>query len=140
MQNFTPLAGLAGGLLIGLAAAVLLLALGRIAGISGLVAGLLAGDVGRGGWRAAFVVGLPLGAVTVAWTTPGSAAVPSMSGGWLLVTAAGFLVGFGARLGGGCTSGHGVCGIPRFSVRSVTATATFMGVAMLTVLVTRHLL
>jgi len=120
-----PLAGLAGGLLIGLAAALMLLGAGRIAGVSGIAArafGLADGSLPRvGAW--AFVIGLPLGALIV--TSQSEASTPEFAAPVTLVIA-GFVVGIGTRLGSGCTSGHGVCGMSRLSQRSLVATATFM--------------
>ncbi len=127
-----PLAGLTGGLVIGLAAAVMLLGLGRIAGVSGIAARAL-GLAGQGMGRAAaiaFLVGLPLGALLVFISTGmGKGEFPSAPA--LLV--AGLVVGFGTRLGSGCTSGHGVCGISRVSARSILATITFIATGVLTV-------
>jgi uncharacterized membrane protein YedE/YeeE len=120
-----PLAGLAGGVLIGLAAALMLLGAGRIAGVSGIAArafGLASGSMPRAGaW--AFIIGLPLGALVV--TAFSGAAAPAFAGPLTLVIA-GVVVGIGTRLGSGCTSGHGVCGMSRLSQRSLVATATFM--------------
>ena len=127
-----PMAGLAGGILIGLAAALMLLGLGRIAGISGLAAratGISAGGMDRGG-AIAFIVGLPLGALVVSLLTGGleaSFADP------VTLAVAGLLVGVGTRLGSGCTSGHGVCGVSRLSRRSLIATITFMAAGIGTV-------
>ncbi|NKF22565.1 YeeE/YedE family protein [Solimonas marina] len=133
------LLSLIGGLLIGLAATVLLLGSGRIAGISGIAGGLLFERGGDRGWRALFVVGLIAGAGLVALIKPGlAAAAPSVGVPWLI--GAGLLVGFGTRLGSGCTSGHGICGISRMSPRSLIATATFMVAGFVTVYVVRHLL
>lgn len=128
-----------GGLLIGGAAALLLLLTGRIAGVSGLVA-TVAGIANAGPpWRlaAAFVIGLPLGAALVSLLVrrPEISVTSSVP----MLIAAGLLVGFGTRLGNGCTSGHGVCGIGRLSPRSIAATLTFMAAAAATVFVTRHL-
>jgi uncharacterized membrane protein YedE/YeeE len=129
--------GLGGGALIGLAASLLLWLDGRIAGISGILGGI--GDAsGDRGWRIAFLGGLVLGAGGYALAAGG---LPQqLQGGPLLMAAAGLLVGFGTRLGSGCTSGHGICGIARFSPRSLAATATFMAAGILTVFVARHLL
>lgn len=139
MEDFTPVSGLVGGLLIGLAVTLLLLLNGRLAGISGIVGGLLA-SAGRGtGWRAAFVVGLLIGALAYVVAT-GDASPVQVGASLPVVLAGGLLVGFGTRLGSGCTSGHGLCGIARFSRRSMVATAVFFGVAMLTVFLTRHVL
>ena len=139
MTEFTPGSATLGGLLIGSAAALLLLANGRVAGISGIVGRALVPGVGETrGWRVAFVLGLPLGAALVA-ALAGPLEVDIEASPRTLV-AAGLLVGFGTRLGSGCTSGHGVCGLSRGSSRSLVATLTFMTVAALTVFVTRHLL
>lgn len=137
--DFTPLTGALGGLLIGVASIGLLLATGRIAGISGIVAGIflpIAGDVR---WRVAFVAGLPLGAWVVARVAPTTAVLDMTSSKWLLVVA-GLLVGLGTQIATGCTSGHGICGLARGSPRSLVATITFMAAAAITVYVSRHLL
>ena len=140
MSEFLPITGIAGGVLIGLAAAMFLLLTGRIAGISGLTA--IATRIGSGGtpWAqaASFIVGLPIGA----WLIASFVRAPDIavtSSAPLLVTA-GLLVGFGTRLSNGCTSGHGVCGVARLSPRSLVATAIFMSCAALTVFVVRHVL
>lgn len=134
---FTPVSGFAGGLLIGCAAVLLLLANGRIAGISGIVGGLIMRTGGDVAWRLAFVVGLWWGAVFY-WLARGKLFEVTITASPAMMIAAGLLVGFGTRLAGGCTSGHGVCGIARLSVRSITATLVFMAVAMGTVYVVRH--
>jgi uncharacterized protein len=139
MENFTPVSGFIGGLLIGLAAALLLLLNGRISGISGIVGGLLAPKSSGAGWRVVFVVGLLLGAFIYMLATGGAIPV-TMQASVPVLVAAGLLVGFGTRLGSGCTSGHGVCGIARLSKRSIVATSVFFGVAMLTVFLTRHVI
>ncbi len=139
MENFTPVSGLIGGLLIGLAAALLLLLNGRISGISGIVGGLVSPKSSDAGWRVAFVVGLLLGAFIYMLATGGVIPV-TMQASVPVLVAAGLLVGFGTRLGSGCTSGHGVCGIARLSNRSIVATSVFFGVAMLTVFLTRHVI
>ncbi len=140
MDSFTPMSASLGGLLIGLASVLTLLALRRTAGISGIVGGLVAPRAGDVAWRACYVAGLITGGAGVALLSPEAhfsmRATPGFSG--LLV--AGLLVGFGARLGGGCTSGHGVCGIGRLSLRSTAATLTFMTTAALVVFVVRHVL
>lgn len=131
--NAMPLEGFLGGLLIGLAAAIMLLGLGRIAGVSGLAAraaGLADTGVPRG-VAMAFIVGLPLGALCVVLLTGGVATRFPTSP--LLLIIGGLLVGFGARMGSGCTSGHGVCGMSRLSRRSITATIVFMGAGFATV-------
>ena len=130
-------AAFAGGVLIGLSALAMLALLGRITGISGIFAGVLNAEAGL--WRWSFLVGLCIAPLLFhAFSgqpvpAPGSASGP-------LVISAGLLVGFGTRYAGGCTSGHGVCGIGRLSPRSMAATATFIAAGMLTVFVTRHLL
>jgi len=137
MEIETVLRALAGGALIGGAASLLLLAHGRVAGISGILGSLLQRDTTDRDWRLGFFAGLLLAGVVAA------VAVPSAVGGTPvalpLVVIAGLLVGFGTRLGNGCTSGHGVCGISRLSKRSLVATMVFMGSAALTVLVVRAL-
>jgi uncharacterized membrane protein YedE/YeeE len=136
MDNFTPIPAAIGGTLIGLAVALLMLTTGRIAGISGIVDGLIGNAAGKG-WRAAFVAGLilaPLVARLVGFTLP----MPQMPASWVVIAGAGLLVGFGTRLGGGCTSGHGVCGMARLSPRSIVATLIFMGTAMVVVAIARH--
>lgn len=136
------LSPLLGGALIGLSASLLLWANGRVAGISGIVGSLLAPVRGDTSWRAFFVGGLLAGGLLLAWLRPLSFAAPaplSLGGGAVLV-AAGLLVGFGSRVGNGCTSGHGICGISRGSVRSLAATLTFMATGVLTVFLVRHVL
>jgi uncharacterized membrane protein YedE/YeeE len=131
--------GLAGGALIGLAAVLLLLVNGRVAGVSGIIGSLLTGSVaGDRLWRIAFVLGLVAGAGLYALAMDGL--VLELQAQGLTVMVAGFLVGVGTQLGSGCTSGHGVCGIARLSKRSIWASATFIGVGVLTVYVMRHLL
>ena len=139
MENFTPVSGLVGGLLIGLAAALLLLLNGRISGISGIVGGWLVPKSSDAGWRVVFVAGLLLGAFAYMLAAGGTIPV-QMQASLPVLVVAGLLVGFGTRLGSGCTSGHGVCGIARLSRRSIVATSVFFGVAMLTVFLTRHAL
>ena len=135
---FTPAPALAGGLLIGLAAAVLIRFAGRIAGISGIVGGLLRPVAGDRAWRLAFLVGL-LAAPWVYMLFAGSL-VLRIDAGWGTLLAAGLLVGIGTRYGAGCTSGHGVCGLSRLSLRSAVATTVFMAAGFATVYVLRHLL
>jgi len=139
MANFTPVSAAIGGALIGLAAALLMLLTGRIAGISGILGGCLGTAGGDKGWRLAFLGGLILAPLTGAVTGYGLT-TPQMPASFTVIIAAGLLVGFGTRLGSGCTSGHGVCGIARLSPRSITATAVFMATAILVVALTRHLL
>ena len=137
MTNFTPLSALIGGALIGLSAVLLMLATGRIAGISGIVGGLLGAGRTDAGWRLAFILGLIAGAGIVGMA--GIAPVIEIEASWPVVIAGGLLVGFGTRLGGGCTSGHGVCGIARLSRRSLLATVLFMAAGASVVFVVRHL-
>ncbi len=139
MENFTPVSGLIGGLLIGLAAALLLLLNGHLSGISGIVGGMLAPKSSEVGWRLVFVAGLLLGAFIYMLATGGAIPV-RVQASVPVIVAAGLLVGFGTRLGSGCTSGHGLCGIARLSRRSIVASAVFFGVAMLTVFLTHHAL
>jgi uncharacterized membrane protein YedE/YeeE len=139
MHNFTPWAGAAGGALIGLAALLLLGLNGRIAGVSGVVAGLWFSKRSEKPWRLAFLLGLVLG--TALWLVLSGQGAPRREGfPPAALVVAGLLVGYGTALAGGCTSGHGVCGLARLSLRSLVATATFLGVALLTTLVARHLL
>lgn len=133
------LGALVGGVLIGLSAFALLLVSGRVAGISGIVGGLLPPKGGDTRWRLAFVTGLVGGGLVLALVHPG-AFPTALSGHPLRLAVAGLLVGLGTRLGNGCTSGHGVCGIGRLSPRSLQATLTFMATAMLTVWLMRHVL
>jgi uncharacterized membrane protein YedE/YeeE len=138
-DGFSPLAGLLGGALIGLAAVLLLAANGRIAGVSGITAGLFARVSADTAWRAAFVAGLWIGAIV--YTLAAGHALPVQLDATLpVVIAAGLLVGFGTRLGSGCTSGHGVCGIARFSKRSMAATIVFIATGIATVFIVRHVL
>jgi hypothetical protein len=136
--EFTPFASLAGGAMIGAAAALLWLSLGRIAGISGILGGLAGAPPADRGWRFAFLAGL-VGA-PLAYALLLGPPETTITAGPALLIAAGLLVGFGTRLGGGCTSGHGVCGLARLSPRSIAATGVFMAVAAATVFVTRHLI
>jgi hypothetical protein len=137
VADFTPYSAAIGGGLIGLAAVLLMLLNGRIAGISGIFGGCIAFGTGDKSWRLAFVAGLILAPLLAGWIgfpIPS----PQLPSSWIMILAAGLLVGFGTRLGGGCTSGHGVCGIARFSVRSLTATAIFMVTAIVVVVLTHH--
>ena len=133
MNDFTPLSALAGGALIGLAASVFLLTHGKIAGISGMFGGLLQPRTEDGPVRFAFVAGLVLAGVVARIFVPGAFTAPPPSRTLAVIALAGLLVGFGTRIGNGCTSGHGVCGIGRFSVRSLVATVTFIATGALTV-------
>lgn len=136
-SHFTPWPALAGGALIGLAAALFLLLNGRIAGISGVLGGLLKPVKGDIAWRAAFVLGL-VGAPLV-YGLFQRLPVPQIDADYATLIAAGLLVGVGTRYGSGCTSGHGVCGLARLSPRSLVATACFMAAGFATVFVIRHL-
>lgn len=136
--HFTPWLSLAGGVLIGLAAAWLVGFNGRIAGISGIVGGLFAAGSGERDWRVAFVAGLI--AAPLAMRAAGAGLTPQVDAGWPELLAAGLLVGIGTRYAGGCTSGHGVCGMSRGALRSVVATATFMVAGFVTVFVRWHVL
>lgn len=140
METMTALMAIGGGLLIGSAAALLLLLTGRIAGVSGMVA--TAARMGAGGTprsqATAFLVGLPIGAILIALLVRTPEVIVTSSVPLLIV--AGLLVGFGTRLGNGCTSGHGVCGMARLSPRSIAATATFMASAAATVFILRHVI
>jgi len=136
--HFTPWTSLAGGMLIGAAAAMLLLLNGRIAGVSGIVGGLLAPKRSDMGWRAAFVLGLL--AAPALWRLAGGAVEMRIDTGFGAVAAAGLLVGVGTSYGSGCTSGHGVCGLSRLSPRSLVATLAFMAAGFATVYITRHVL
>ena len=137
MTSFTPVSATIGGVLIGFASLVLWLANGRIAGISGIIGGLLDPRRGDIAWRVAFLLGMI--AAPLAYASVGGLPHITLTESPVLLAVAGLLVGFGTSLGGGCTSGHGVCGIARLAPRSLLATAIFMGVAMATVLVTRHI-
>lgn len=130
---------LVGGLLIGLSATLLLVLNGRIAGISGIFNGIFAPTRDDTGWRLCFIIALPLGAWLQGALGDNSYYQADSFTPWLMLPA-GLLVGLGTRIGGGCTSGHGVCGLGRLSLRSLVATLTFMGTAILTLYVCRHLL
>jgi len=140
LEPISPLVALAGGLLIGSAAALFLLLSGRIAGVSGIAAAAARISSGGPPWvqAVAFILALPLGALLVSGTLRSPAI--AVSGSVPLLVSAGLLVGFGTRLGSGCTSGHGVCGMARLSPRSLAATAIFMAIAAATVFVTRHVI
>jgi uncharacterized membrane protein YedE/YeeE len=130
--------GLAGGILIGLGAVLLLWSIGRIAGISGIASGAVEGARGDRAWRIAFLAGMMLAGAVVLQFLP--APPRELTGPVPLLLAAGFLVGFGTRLGNGCTSGHGVCGLGRLSLRSLAAVLTFMGAAMAMTFFVRHVI
>lgn len=140
ITEFTPWSGTIGGALIGLSAVTLMATAGRIAGATGIFRGLLTTHFDEAfSWRIIFIVGLLIGA---AWSGlfTGMAHSISFETGPLLTIVGGLLVGMGTTLGNGCTSGHGICGLSRFSLRSLVATCTFMAVAIITVYVTRHVL
>jgi uncharacterized membrane protein YedE/YeeE len=136
MHNFTPISALLGGALIGIASTWLLAANGRIAGVSGIVHGVFSPPEIE--WRVSFVLGLLLAGLAWQALAGPIALREGFPGGW--AAAAGLAVGFGTRLGGGCTSGHGVCGLGRMSARSLVAVLVFMGTGMLAAYVTRHIL
>jgi uncharacterized membrane protein YedE/YeeE len=139
MTDFTPISASIGGALIGLSAALLMLLTGRIAGISGIFGGCLTIGANDRGWRLSFIAGLiaaPLLGALMQFPLP----LPLMPKSWVAIAAAGLLIGVGTRLGGGCTSGHGVCGIARLSARSIAATAIFMLSAIVVVFLMRHAL
>jgi uncharacterized membrane protein YedE/YeeE len=141
MTSFAPVSGLIGGGLIGLATIILMLTIGRIAGVCGIVVNAMTTtDVMGRLWRLAFILGLPLGALLVTafglkdWSSVTfQAAMPT-------TVIAGLIVGVGATVGSGCTSGHGICGLARFSMRSVVATVTFMATGAATVFAIRHMI
>jgi uncharacterized membrane protein YedE/YeeE len=139
MTNFAPIPALMGGVLIGIAASLFLLSHGRVAGVSGLYGALFRRQTGDRSVRLAFVLGLVATGVVLRIAYPAA-----FASSWLpsapLAFFAGLLVGFGTQVGNGCTSGHGVCGTSRLSIRSLVATATFMAAGMATVFVMRHLL
>lgn len=136
--HFTPFASLAGGVLIGAAAAMFLLLNGRVAGISGIVGGLLRPARADIGWRAAFLAGLVF--APAFYSLFARLPAPTIEAGYPLLLVAGALVGAGTRYGSGCTSGHGVCGLSRLSPRSLAATLAFMGAGFATVFAVRHIL
>ncbi|WP_242674416.1 YeeE/YedE family protein [Marinobacter halodurans] len=136
--HFTPVSALVGGLIIGLAAVLLILINGRIAGISGILGGLLTPSRGESAWRAAFLLGMI--AAPLLWLALAALPAIQIEASTPLLIVAGLLVGFGTRLGSGCTSGHGVCGLSRLSPRSLVATVLFMGAGFATVFVVRHVL
>lgn len=145
MEHFTPLSALIGGLLIGLSATLLWVVNGRTAGISNVAGGIYPVRQGDVLWRVLFLVGLPVGgwigyAVGPSIFAEVPATLPSIELSMLWLVVAGLLVGIGTRVGRGCTSGHGVCGLSRFSIRSVVAVGTFMATAMITVFIVRHVL
>ncbi|MEX2335168.1 MAG: YeeE/YedE family protein [Pseudohongiella sp.] len=136
--SFTPWTALAGGVLIGLAAALFILLNGRIAGISGIVGGLLKPQRGDSLWRVLFVAGMLL--APLIWLMLAQLPAIRIDASYPLLVVAGLIVGISTRYGAGCTSGHGVCGISRLSPRSIVATLAFMGTGFLTVFIVRHVL
>lgn len=136
--HFTPWLSLAGGIVIGLASALFILFNGRILGISGILGGLLRPRPGDAGWRIAFLLGMAVAPLTLGLLAPQLVTVPRIDAGFAPLVAAGLLVGYGTRLGSGCTSGHGVCGLSRLSPRSLGATASFMAAGFATVYLVRH--
>jgi hypothetical protein len=138
MAPFDPVSAAIGGALIGLAATMLMLVTGRIAGIAGILGDLIDLAGGDRLWRLAFIAGLIAAPLAIA-ASGAPLRVPAMPG-WVVIVVSGLLVGFGTRLGNGCTSGHGICGIARLSPRSIAATMTFMAVAMIVVAIMRHAL
>lgn len=137
MENFTPVSALSGGALIGVSVTLLLLFNGRMTGISGIMKGLFYSPNSEKLWRAAFLGGLILGAFLFNYFVP-DFSTPRKNYPLGLLTAGGFLVGFGTRMGNGCTSGHGICGIAHLSLRSILATITFMASGIMTVYIIRH--
>ncbi len=139
MEHFTPVSSLLGGALIGLAASILLLFNGRVAGISGILGGALTPAPGDTLWRLMFLLGLAGVGAVGALLRPAAFVAGPVQSPWLIAIA-GLLVGYGTRLGNGCTSGHGVCGVSRLSPRSLLATATFLATGAITVFLAKHLL
>ena len=139
MENFTPVSALVGGALIGVSAGLLLWLNGRIAGISGIAGGLLSPSKGEIGWRALFLLGL-VGGVAIYRLAGGDLQSIEINPSIPMLLIGGVLVGLGTGIGGGCTSGHGVCGMARLSPRSIVATLTFLAVAAVTVYVVRHVI
>lgn len=142
-EHFNPISALLGGALLGVSAAIFIVFSGRIAGVSGIVGGLLKPANAKDAlWRVAFVSGLVIAPLVYSLLAPASFAVspPQVEATWPILVIAGLLVGFGTRLGSGCTSGHGVCGISRLSMRSIVATLTFMATGGITVYIARHLI
>jgi uncharacterized membrane protein YedE/YeeE len=137
--HFTPWLSLGGGILLGLASAAFILVNGRILGISGILGGLLVPRLGDMGWRIAFLLGIAASPFVSSLLLPADyIEVPRIEAGFIAIAIAGLLVGFGTRYGSGCTSGHGVCGLSRLSLRSLVSTLTFMGLGFLVVYVMRH--
>jgi uncharacterized membrane protein YedE/YeeE len=139
MANFTPVSALIGGALIGLAAAIFVLGLGRVAGVSGILGGLLRPKAGEVPVQLAFLAGL-IAAPLLLRAAGGPAPALAIDASLPVLIAGGLLVGIGTRIGGGCTSGHGVCGVARLSMRSLVATGMFMAAGAAVVFVVRHLI
>lgn len=137
-NEFTPWMSLAGGVLLGIASALFILLSGRLLGISGILGGLLRPLRGDTGWRIAFLAGLL--AAPLAWSLFAQPVMPRIEAGPVILVVAGLLVGWGTRYGSGCTSGHGVCGLARLSLRSLLATLSFMATGFVTVFLMRHVL
>jgi uncharacterized membrane protein YedE/YeeE len=137
-NHFTPWASLAGGVVLGIAAALFVLLNGRVLGISGILGGLVKPKAGDTGWRVAFVAGLI--AAPILWRLFAPLPVPRVDASIPVLVIAGLLVGWGTRYGSGCTSGHGVCGLARLSPRSLAATLAFMAAGFVTVFIARHLI
>jgi uncharacterized protein len=141
MTSFAPIPGLIGGALIGLSAVMLMLGIGRVAGISGIVANaMVATDATDRPWRLAFILGLPLGAILVTALGLKDWSNVTFATSMTMTAVAGLFVGIGTTLGSGCTSGHGICGLSRLSNRSIVATVTFMASGAATVFIVRHLI
>ena len=136
MTEFTPITGLIGGAVIGLSAAILLLFKGRVAGVSGILNGLFTKQKTETLWRLLFLIGIILGPLFARQF--GSQLPINIELSWQNVLLGAFFVGFGTNLAGGCTSGHGICGVGRFSLRSISATVVFMSVAMMTVFISQY--
>ena len=140
MENFTPISATLGGVLIGVSAVLLMFTLGKRAGITGIVSGAVLAQTGDKYWRVAFVVGLVIAPLIYALAQPNSPIPFEINASWPIIVLGGLCVGFGTRLGGGCTSGHGVCGLSSFSPRSLVAVAAFMAAGIATVTIGRHII
>lgn len=139
-NHFTPWASLAGGIVLGLAAALFILINGRVLGISGILGGMVFPRPGDSTWRLSFLLGMLAAPVTLGLLAPELMVAPRIEASHVTVVVAGLLVGLGTRYGSGCTSGHGVCGLSSLSPRSLVATLAFMCAGFATVYVARHLL
>ncbi len=138
MENFTPISSMLGGALIGLAATILMVVHGRIAGVSGVISGIGFASRGDRDWRVFFVLGM-IAAPMLYLLASGSVPAFELEASWPLIVVGGLLVGFGTRLGSGCTSGHGVCGMSRLAPRSIVSVALFMSVGVITVAIAKSL-